>query len=138
MEQFKSYPAPFAANASSAIATLNCLAPAAVDPAPVKLLLLEKSESDAEEIICRVLEDIARRLEALHIAIAVQNLSKLVEQARRIVQVAEQLGLTEVATVARHLIGQQDNGDGVTMSALMARFERAFDAAVTEVWQFNN
>lgn len=61
-------------------------------------------------MICRVLEDIAYRLDALQVAKNAHAFDSVAKPARRIVHVAAQIGL----------------------------LERAFDLAVTEILQFRD
>jgi hypothetical protein len=58
--------------------------------------------------------------------------------ARRVGLVAGRLGLVEVATAAGHVRICLKQADGAAIEATMARLERGFDLAVSEVWNFRD
>ncbi len=106
----------------------------ALDPEPFSAIVAEKGPIEAEEIVCRVLEDIALRLDVLQMVVADHQFEPVSKQARRIEQVALGLGLLDVQNIAANTAQAATQMDGVAVHALVARLERAFDAAVTEVW----
>ena len=81
------------------VAVLRCAAPDHIDGEPVAHIVASQGQPEAEEMICRVLEDIAYRLDALQVA---------------------------------------KNAHAFDSVAKPARLERAFDLAVTEIWQFRD
>jgi len=42
----------------------------------------------------------------------------------------------EVARAARHVSNCADQGDGIALEATLARLERAYDLAISEIWDF--
>lgn len=93
---------------------------------------------DAEEIVCRMLEDIAMRLDMLQRAMAEHTFDTMERPARRIGAIADQMGLTEVAVAVGHVLNCLAQEDGIGLDATMARLERGFDVAVSEVWEFRD
>jgi len=83
-----------------------------------------------------MLEDIAMRLDMLQHALAAHEFSKMDRPAMRVGVVADQIGLTEVSIAASHVSDCLAQNDGIALDATMARLERGFDMAVTEVWNF--
>lgn len=106
------------------------------DPSALNRLFDEKDPHEAEEVVCRVLEDIAMRLDLLQQGRAESNFAAMVTPARRIATIAGQIGLLEVAMAASHVTNCLDKADGVALEATLARLERGFDIAVSEVWRF--
>jgi hypothetical protein len=104
----------------------------------VSFLAAAQVDSEAEEMICRVLEDIAHRLDALQVAKDHHAFDQVAKPARRITQVAAQIGLTDVSRTADHVATAARQADGVAFSATLARLERGFDIAVTEIWTFRD
>ena len=51
---------------------------------------------------------------------------------------AAQIGLLDVSQSAAGVADASQGRDGVALSATLARLERAFDLAVTEIWQFRD
>ncbi len=138
MKQMTSYTADHAAivGRSSSISVLHRRRVAQIDPEPVSEIFATKEQVDAEHLICGVLEDIAFRLDVLEQARMSHTFMAVSEPARRLANVARQIGLTEVATAALHLTNAAVQEDGVALNAIMARLEQAFDVAVTEIWKY--
>ena len=120
------------------VAMLRCAAPDHIDGEPVAHIVASKGQPEAEEMICRVLEDIAYRLDALQVAKNAHAFDSVAKPARRIVHVAAQIGLLDVSKSAVGVADASQGRDGVALSATLARLERAFDLAVTEIWQFRD
>ena len=125
-----------ARNASSDVVFLNCPLQLHFDPAPLQLLFDQKERHIAEEVVCRMLEDMALRLDMLQRGWAGRNFAQMHKPANRIGLIAKQLGLVEVANSARHVHTCLRQADGVAIEATMARLERGFDIAVSEIWTF--
>ncbi len=121
---------------AAAITVLQCHTSDYIDGEPIEHLIATKGQPEAEEIICRVLEDIAYRLDSLQVAKDGHAFPSIAKPARRITHVAAQVGLVDVSRIASHVADAADNEDGVGLNATMSRLERAFDAAVTDIWQF--
>lgn len=117
---------------------LNCQHQLFFDPSPLVRLFAERDAKDAEDIVCRMLEDIALRLDMLQRALAVSAFSKMRRPAVRIGVVADHIGLTEVSVAAGHVGACIVQQDWIALDATMARLERAFDMAVSEVWNFRD
>ena len=113
---------------------LQFVASSAFDPVPVQAVYDRLPMGEAEDLICRFLEDIALRLDQLQAGLSGQMWSEMARPARRIALAAHQLGLLEVAESAQHVRQCLGQADGVALEAVMARLERAFDVAVNEVW----
>lgn len=120
----------------AAIAVLRCRDEFHMDPAPLKTLFTALPDHEAENIVCRALEDIAQRLDALQAARTKGSLADIALPAKRISAVADQIGLTEVSLVASHAAKAAQSSCTVALGATMARLERAFDAAVSQIWDF--
>ncbi|WP_342069001.1 hypothetical protein [Yoonia algicola] len=108
------------------------------DPSPLVRLFAQRDTADAEEIVCRMLEDLAMRLDMLQRARAGQAFAKMQRPAVRIGVVADHIGLTEVSIAAGHVCACVGQKDWIALDATMARLERGFDMAVSEVWNFRD
>ncbi|MCK0121235.1 hypothetical protein MWU61_11845 [Loktanella sp. F6476L] len=109
-----------------------------MDTAPLRTLFAALPDHEAEDIVCRALEDIAAKLDYLQNGRTTGAFSEISAPAKRLAAVAEQIGLTEVALVARHTSNAAEMQCGVALGATLARLERAFDAAVSHVWDFRH
>lgn len=119
---------------SDGVIPLCCLHQSLVDAQPLRDLFAQKDPHVAEEIVCRMLEDIAKHLDQLQRGLAARDFAPMQKAARRIGLVARQIGLTEVAIAAGHVMTCLFQNDGVALEATLTRLERGFDMAVTEVW----
>ncbi|MFQ1699356.1 hypothetical protein ACJ5NV_02060 [Loktanella agnita] len=130
--------APVAVEADLDVVLLRCTDQLHFDPTPLCRLFAEKDSVEAEEQLCRILEDIAMRLDMLQQNMSRCTFDRMLKPARRIGTIADQIGLTEVAISAGHVVACLKQADGIALAATMARLERAFDVAVSEVWNFRD
>ena len=129
---------PFPVSASPDVVALQCPMALQFDPEPLQRLFAQKDLHIAEEVVCRMLEDIALRLDLLQRGLAAADFGVMDKPARRIGFAARELGLTEVAKSAHHVRACLKQTDGVALRATMARLERGFDVAVGEIWNFRD
>ena len=92
------------------------------------------SSAEAEERLCRILEALALWLQDTVDAHGAGQFAAMAEPARRIASAADQIGLCEVVRAAGHVMICLHQNDRVALAAVVARLERAFDIAVTSVW----
>lgn len=137
MKTISLFPSPVCASSPDAV-MLNCPQHLQFDPAPLQHLFAQKDLHIAEEVVCRMLEDVALRLDMMQRSLAAHDFPQMRQPAKRVGLVAKQLGLVEVATASEHVRACLDQTDGVAIEATMARLERGFDVAVTEVWNFRD
>jgi len=137
MKNVTPFPAP-RRDRSSDVVPLACPLLLHFDPEPLKQLFQKKDMHIAEETLCRMLEDMALRLDMLQRGLAQSDFAEMRKPARRISFVAKELGLLEVAQSAIHVGTCLDQTDGIAVEAVMARLERSFDVAVSEVWNFRD
>lgn len=126
------------ARPSATIAVLRCRDEFALDPAPLRALFDALPDHEAEDIVCRALEDIAQRLNVLQAARSDRDCTAIAKPAKRVGAVADQIGLVEVSHVAGHVAAAAETTCPVALGATMARLERAFDAAVSQIWDFRH
>lgn len=122
----------------SIVTVLQCNRNPAMDPGPLSEIYKDLGDKVAEETICRALEDIAIRLNRLQDIRAVAGFHELSRQSHRLAAVALGIGLTEVATAARHVATCAMQHDAVALEATLSRLERGFDLAISQVWDFRD
>ncbi|WP_322894443.1 MULTISPECIES: hypothetical protein [unclassified Yoonia] len=96
----------------------------------------DRSAVEAEEMLCRILENMADWLNVLQQGGAADCPAPCQKAARRIGLVASQIGLTGLACAAGHVTSCLQSRDRVALAATIGRLERAFDCAVAEIWTF--
>lgn len=122
----------------NSVTVLECIRNPALDPGPMTEIYADLGDKVAEETICRALEDLAIRLNQLQDIRALAVFDELARQANRMAAVAEGIGLTEVATAARHVAICARQKNGIALEATLSRLERGFDLAIGQVWDFRD
>lgn len=111
-----------------------------IDPDPlIRLVADAAADADwfkAEDVICRMLEEVAAQLDLLQQHLSRRDFTAMCRASRHIEMVATRLGLIEVAAAADHVGQCAAQMGGPALDATMARLERGFDVAVGEVWNF--
>lgn len=120
------------------IVVLRCHACAPFDRAALARVFADQPLSEAEDMLCRILENIAYWLDILQQDSACDPGAMAGKAARRISLVAGQIGLVGLAVAADHVGRCLKAGDDVALAATIGRLERAFDLAVSEVWTFRD
>jgi hypothetical protein len=120
-----------------ALPRLRC---ANIDPDPLARLDAEAAADadwfEAEDVMGRRLEDGAAQLDLLQHYLLRRDFTAMCRPSRRIEMIAAHLGLIEVAVAAGHVCQCAVQKGGPALDATMARLERGFDVAVSEVWNF--
>lgn len=137
MENITQFLAPVPDQESDVI-VLRCADPLHFDPSALNRLFTERDPDEVEEVVCRVLEDIAMRLDMLQQGRCCSDFAAMMTPARRIATVAGQIGLVEVSVAAVHVLKCLEQMDGIALEATLARLERGFDIAVAEVWNYRD
>lgn len=120
------------------VTVLQCNRNPAMDPGPLSEIYKDLGDKVAEETICRALEDLAIRLNRLQDMRVTAGFAEMTRQSNRMAAVAQVIGLTEVATAARHVATCATQKDGVALEATLSRLERGFDLAISQVWDFRD
>lgn len=110
----------------------------AFDPTLLARALAGKSLFEAEDMLCRILENMAVWLDVLRDGVARDSLDLCAKAARRVGLVASQIGLIGLAQAAGHVARCVRSRDRVALAATLGRLERAFDLAVMQVWHIRD
>lgn len=108
--------------------------PVRLDRTLISALYASAGESQAEEIICRAMEELAVRLAQMERAYAAGQQALLGKGARSLVAIADQVGMTGLAHVARDVALCAERGDATALGATLARLMRISDRSLTAVW----
>jgi hypothetical protein len=108
--------------------------PVRLERARLAALYASAGEAQAEEIICRAMEELAQRLSALERAYAQGETAALARGARSLGAIAEQMGMTGLARVARDVALCAERRDGPALGAVLSRLVRISDRSLTAVW----
>ena len=97
------------------VAVLPCRYEMQFDTAPMAQLFATRELHEAEEVVCRMLEDIALRLDLLQRGLAAHDFAPMQRPAKRIQVIADQLGLIEVSVAAAHVATCLAQSDGIAL-----------------------
>ncbi|MBS1301040.1 hypothetical protein [Loktanella sp. SALINAS62] len=116
------------------VTVLQCHHRSDIDPGPLSDLYDTLGAAGADQAICTMLEDLAQRLNIIHVTRISSGFDDLTDRAERMAVIAADIGLTEVATAAHHLSDSARQRDGIAVEATLARLERGFDMAIGQIW----
>ena len=109
-----------------------------METAQIEVLCNDLGRLGAEDVICRATEDLGQRL------FEIQNLAErgpredLYKALRALGAVAEQVGLTGLARVARDVRLCINRGDLVAEAATLARLARCGEGSLTQLWSLQD
>ncbi len=88
----------------------------------------------AEEVMCRAMEDLGTRLCQIHDRAMSGPREVLHRELRAIGAVAEQIGLSGVASVAHDVMNSVEHGDRIAEAATLARLARMGEQSLVALW----
>lgn len=91
-------------------------------------------EMQAEEVICRAMEELAMRLALMERAYGAGEMEPLAKGARGLVKIADQIGMSLLAKIAGDVAICADRRDGQALGATLARLLRISDRSLMAVW----
>ena len=97
-------------------------------------LYVQLGQHAAEDVVCRALEEMAARLGYIDKRYHAADWVNLRKNARGLGAIADQLGITVLAKVARDVKTCVEVGDPVAVAATNARLMRVGASSLTEVW----
>ena len=105
-----------------------------LDARRLEELFLQLGEVNAEDVVCRALEELAARLAHTERCYREMQFDDMRKSARSLVAIAEQIGMQKLADVARDVTICIDGEDGVALSSTLARLLRIGEGSLSEVW----
>jgi len=101
-------------------------------------LYAEMGESNAEDVVCRAMEDLALRMTQCEAFYKDALFSELHKTARGMIAVADQIGMTTLARVASDLTQTVAAADHAAVGATLARMIRIGERSLTAVWDLHD
>ncbi|MEK0164363.1 hypothetical protein VWZ88_05600 [Phaeobacter sp. JH20_36] len=98
-------------------------------------LYTQLGEAGAEDVVCRAIEELAVRLSHCERLWRQNDLPNLRKSARSLIAIADQIGMTAMARVARDVTGAIDINDFAAVSATLFRLMRIGERSLTAVWE---
>ena len=105
-----------------------------LNPDKLGELYSELGESGTEDVICRAIEELAVRLTHCERLWRQNNMSDLRKNARSLIAIADQIGMTAMSAIARDVTVAVDNEDAPAVAAILFRLLRVGERSLTAVW----
>ena len=105
-----------------------------VDQDRLSALYLQLGQANAEDVVCRAMEELALRLsncDRLYRDLALDELRKGV---RSLIAIADQIGMSDVSAVAGHITACIDNEDATALASTFARLLRIGEKSLSTMW----
>ncbi|MCB1342365.1 MAG: hypothetical protein KDK24_15115 [Pseudooceanicola sp.] len=109
-----------------------------LDPDRLHTLYIQLGESGAEDVVCRAIEELAVRLTHCERLWREQSPAGLRKSARSLIAIADQIGMTTLARVARDVTTAIDTGDEIATGATLFRLIRIGERSLTAVWDMQD
>lgn len=109
-----------------------------LDAAQLELLYTRLGEDEADNVLCRAMEEMAIRIkksEKFYNAGATHELKKTV---RSLVTIADQVGLKTLSRVSNDVITCIEINDWVALGATFSRLLRSSDQSLTAIWDLQD
>jgi len=101
-------------------------------------LYLQLGKANAEDVVCRAIEELAVRLKNIEGMDRTSELAKVRKKAKGLIGIAEQIGMQRLADVAHDLQYCAGENDPVAFAAVMARLLRVGDYSLIAVWDLQD
>lgn len=109
-----------------------------LDAEQLELLYTKLGEDGADEVLCRAMEEMAIRLKQAERLYQAGSIKELRKTAHSLIAIADQIGLSTLARVARDVVGCIDSGDWVALGATFGRLVRSGDQSLTAIWDLQD
>ncbi|QFT79326.1 hypothetical protein FIU89_01790 [Roseovarius sp. THAF27] len=116
------------------ITLLNQTEVAQLDQGRLEQLYLQLGEAGAEDVVCRALEELAVRLSHTERCYRSDRVQDMRKSARSLIAIAEQVGMSKLARVARDVTQSIDLHDRVAIAATLSRLLRIGETSLHEIW----
>lgn len=101
-------------------------------------LYVQMGDTGAEEVVCRAIEELAVRLAQCERHWRDREYSALRKCARSLIAIAEQIGMSTLARVARDVTIAADNGDYPALGATLFRLVQIGEKSLVAVWDLQD
>ncbi|MCA0941521.1 hypothetical protein LCM08_16025 [Salipiger pacificus] len=129
---------PAGARAVTQIAVLAPFEKAGLDPQPLEEIFARLGPSDAENALCRAMEELAYRLGELDRVHAQGRWQEASRHARELGGIAKCLGMCSVARISEDVLTCLDDGDLVALAATVARLGRVGERSLYAIWDMED
>lgn len=105
-----------------------------LDPDKLTALYEQLGEAGAEDVVCRAVEEMAVRLTHCERLWRQDDMDNLRKSARSLIAIADQVGMSALATIAGDVTQAIDAKDPPAVAAILFRLMRVGERSLTAVW----
>ena len=116
------------------VLTLAQYEPVRLDPTRLDELYDRLGEENADNVICRAIEELALRISECERQWRKNDWTALRKSARSLVAIADQIGMSALARVAQDVAGTAERRDMVASGATLFRLIRIGERSLTAIW----
>ena len=116
------------------VTALQPVEPVRLDRDQLEVLYRQLGPVGADKVVNHALEELAALLSQLPVDYRAGRLGQVASGARALAAVAQQVGMTTLARVARDAAGLSVGHNGAALGAVVARLERIGDRSLVAVW----
>ncbi|MCJ7874196.1 hypothetical protein Q4577_09195 [Marinovum sp. 2_MG-2023] len=106
-----------------------------LDQDRIQELYRQMGNEGAEDVVCRALEEIAVRMSYANKLHKRGELADLRKCLRSLAKIAEQVGMMDLAHVARDVCTCVDQADPVALAATLSRLARTGERSLSAIWE---
>ena len=120
------------------IAQLHCREAARLDRDRLEHLVRELGEPGAERVVGRAMEELAVRLQKIGTDYGRNNIRAVEKSAHSLIAIADQIGMSTLARVARDVVETAGRSDATAMAATVGRLQRVGEASLMSIWDIQD
>lgn len=109
-----------------------------LDPDQLNALYQQVGEANAEDIVCRAVEELAVRMAQCEKHWRAGDWTTLRKNTRSLVAIADQVGMSKLSRVAGDVAQAIDNNDAVATAATLTRLLHVGERSLTAVWDLQD
>ncbi|MEL6807285.1 MAG: hypothetical protein AAFO97_05855 [Pseudomonadota bacterium] len=109
-----------------------------VDHDRLDALYSEMEHAAAEDMVCRAMEELALRMAQCDRLYRASDFDGLRKASRSLIAIADQIGMTVMARVARDVADCARLRDPVPLAATLARLMRTGEESLTAIWDLQD
>lgn len=109
-----------------------------VDPTHLETLYADLGHRNAEDVVCRAMEELALRLHQCERQYRRGGLDELEKSARSLIGIADQIGMARLARVAGDVADCVAHADAVALGACVSRLIRIGEGSLMAVWDLQD
>lgn len=109
-----------------------------VDHDRLGALYVEMGHAEAEDVVCRAMEEVALRMAQCDRLYRAGDQDELRKSSRSLIAIADQIGMAVLARVAGDVTACIDRGDPVALAATLGRLMRIGEGSLTAIWDLQD